>query len=72
MDGDTIYEIRVRGHLDSGWGDVLGLELTRQRGRTVMVGALDQAALHGVLRQIADLGLVLESVALLSSCTPST
>ena len=41
MDGETIYEIRVRGHLDSGWGKVLGLELTREGGHTVMVGALD-------------------------------
>ncbi len=61
------YEIQVRGHLDSGWGEVLDLELSRTGDRTVMVGSLDQAALHRVLRQIADLGLVLESVVRRSS-----
>ena len=62
--GDT-YHIRVRGHLDDRWSDWLG-GLTIQRrddGTTVLAGSVvDQAALHGVLASIRDLGLPLLSV----------
>ncbi len=59
------YRIRVEGHLGSGrasWFD--GLSLTNQDdGTTVMHGPLaDQAALHGVLQRIRDMGLPLLSV----------
>lgn len=64
--GDTNrYEIRVEGHLDdrwSAWFDGLGIA-SRPDGTTVIDAlALDQAALHGLLRQVRDAGLCLLSV----------
>ena len=62
---DDIYRIRVSGHLDDRWSDWLG-GLTVQRrddGTTVLVGPIvDQAALHGVIALIRDLGLPLLAV----------
>lgn len=59
------YEIRVQGHLDPRWSSWFdGLSLTRESdGTTVIQGpVLDQAALHGLLRKVRDLGLALVSV----------
>ena len=61
------YRIQVRGHLDDRWSDWLGgLAVQRQEdGTTVLVGAIvDQAALHGVIIRIRDLGLPLLSLKL--------
>ena len=54
--------IRVRGHLDPAWGDRLaGLRVAHEDGGiTLLAGSLpDQAALHGVLLRLFDLGLLL-------------
>ena len=59
------YEIRVKGHLDSRWATWFdGLSLTNERdGSTVISGpVLDQAALHGLLQKVRDMGLPLVSV----------
>ena len=58
------YEIRVRGRLDPRWTARLdGMTLTTGDGTTVIEGVVvDQAALHGLLRTIFDLGLPLLSV----------
>ena len=56
------YEIRVTGHLSSRWAAVFdGLSLTRaEDGTTVIQGPIvDQAALHGVLQKLRDLGVPL-------------
>lgn len=59
------YRFRVRGHLDDGWSDWFGgLSVQRRAdGTTVLAGpVVDQAALHGVIARIRDLGLPLLSV----------
>jgi hypothetical protein len=59
------YEIRVRGVLDSGWSTWFnGLELRSDTAsQTTITGPVtDQAALHGLLAKIRDLGLPLLSV----------
>ncbi len=59
------YEIRVEGQLKENWSDWFeGLCLYRDPdGNTTMSGMLeDQAALHGVLMKVRDLGLTLISV----------
>jgi hypothetical protein len=57
----SIYEIRVKGHLDQRWSDWFnGLTITHQEGCTVLRGPLtDEAALHGVLIKVRDLALPL-------------
>ncbi len=60
-----IYEIRVEGRVAETWSSWFdGLELTPiPNGSTLIRGAIeDQAALHGILMKIRDLGLVLISV----------
>ena len=59
------YEIRVNGVLGSGWSVWFdGLQLTSEdRGETTIAGPIaDQAALHGLLAKIRDLGLELLEV----------
>jgi len=59
------YEIRVKGHLDARWAAWFdGLTLTHgSDGTTIISGPVaDQAALHGLLQKIRDLGLPLISV----------
>jgi hypothetical protein len=58
------YEIRVNGVLDSRWAAWFdGLQVRGEGSQTVISGPLaDQAALHGVLTKVCNLGLVLISV----------
>jgi len=61
----NIYEIRLKGHLGIQWtewfeGMAISLE---ENGETVLSGpVIDQAALHGLLKKVRDLGLPLLSV----------
>ncbi len=60
-----IYQIVIQGHLSGQWSDWFnGFTITLdQSGRTILVGpVIDQAALHGVLKKIRDLGMPLISV----------
>ena len=71
--GSPRYEIRLRGHLDPRWATWFdGLSLTTaDDGTTVLRGRLgDQAALHGVLQKVRDLGLPLLSLTRLDSDVP--
>jgi hypothetical protein len=64
-DHPAIYQIRLKGHLDSQWTDWFeGLSITLEEdGDTLLTGqVVDQAALHGLLKQIRDLGMPLVSV----------
>jgi hypothetical protein len=59
------YQIRIRGQLSEGWSDWFdGLSLCNgEDGDAVLCGLLpDQAALHGVLNRIRNLGIELISV----------
>lgn len=60
-----IYEIRLRGHLSPQWEDWFdGLSITlKDNGETLLTGPVpDQAALHGLLRKVRDLGMPLLSL----------
>ncbi len=61
----AIYQIRIRGHLGSQWRDWFGgLTITlAENGDTLLTGrVVDQAALHGILKIVRDLGLPLLSI----------
>ena len=60
-----VYQIRVKGHLGREWTDWFGgLTITLEdNGETLLTGpVVDQAALHGVLRKVRDVGMPLLSV----------
>ena len=60
-----IYQIRISGHLGGEWTEWFGgLAITLEdNGETLIAGpVVDQAALHGLLRQVRDLGMPLLSV----------
>ncbi len=68
----ALYEIRVRGRLEPRWATWFdGFSLTPgPDGTTVLCGtAVDQAALHGLLQALRDLGLPLLSVTQLADDT---
>jgi hypothetical protein len=61
----TLYQIRVNGHLDPEWTNWFeGLTVTLEEdGSSLLTGpVVDQAALHGLLKKVRDLGLPLISV----------
>ena len=61
----TVYQIRIKGHLGQQRMDWFeGLTVTLQEdGNTLLAGpVIDQAALHGVLKKVRDLGMPLLSV----------
>jgi hypothetical protein len=69
MDRDepVTYQIRVKGHLAAHWEEWYGdITITLEEdGSTLLTGTVaDQAALHGLLRKVRDLGLILLSVRL--------
>ena len=60
-----IYQIRLRGHLAQQWADwFAGMTITLTAdGDTILTGPIaDQAALHGLLKKVRDLGLPLLAV----------
>jgi hypothetical protein len=60
-----VYQIRIKGHLGREWTDWFeGLTITLEsNGETLLTGSVvDQAALHGLLKKVRDLGIPLLSV----------
>jgi hypothetical protein len=64
-DQPAVYQIRIKGHLGPQWTEWFeGMAVTREEnGDTLLTGpVVDQAALHGLLKKVRDLGLPLLSV----------
>jgi hypothetical protein len=67
------YEIRVEGHLGSGWAAWFdGLAISAGDDGTTVIGGpvVDQAALHGLLQKLRDLGIPLLSLTVLPADEP--
>jgi hypothetical protein len=63
-DRPMVYQIRIKGHLGPRWSEWFeGLTITPEGdGETLLTGPVaDQAALHGLLRKVRDLGMPLIS-----------
>ena len=70
-----VYQIRLKGHLGAQWTDWFeGLTITLEEdGDTLLTGpVIDQAALHGLLKKVRDLGLPLVSVSPVEPGPPTT
>ncbi len=70
-----VYQIRLKGHLGQEWTDWFdGMTITLEdNGQTLLTGpVVDQAALHGLLKKVRDLGMPLVSVSLVDPELPST
>ena len=71
----TVYEIRMKGNLGQHWSDWFeGLAITLDdNGQTLLSGpVVDQAALHGLIRKVRDLGIPLLSVVCVKADQPET
>ena len=65
LDQPMVYQIRIKGHLGQQWTEWFeGLTITLEdNGDTLLTGlVVDQAALHGLLKKVRDLGMPLLSV----------
>ncbi len=65
LDRPSVYQMRIKGHLGSQWTDWFGgLTVTLEdSGESLLTGLVaDQAALHGLLKRVRDLGMPLISV----------
>ena len=65
LDEPMVYQIRIKGHLSRHWTEWFdGLTITLEEdGNTLLTGpVIDQAALHGLLKKVRDLGMPLISV----------
>ena len=64
-DQPLVYQIRIQGHLGlqwASWFEGLAIHL-QENGDTLLIGpVIDQAALHGILKKVRDLGMPLLSV----------
>ena len=64
LDQAMVYQIRIKGHLDRRWTEWFGgVTITLEDdGETLLTCRVeDQAALHGLLRKVRDLGMPLIS-----------
>ena len=71
----VIYQIRIKGHLGREWTDWFeGLTIMLEEdGDTLLTGpVVDQAALHGLLKKVRDLGMPLVSVCPVEPGLPTT
>jgi hypothetical protein len=69
-----VYQIRIKGHLGRQWTDWFGgLTITLEEdGDTLLTGpVVDQAALHGLLKKVRDLGMPLVSVSPAEPSSPT-
>jgi hypothetical protein len=60
-----IYQIRIKGHLDHQWRDWFesaNISLDENGDTLLTCSVVDQAALHGLLKKVRDLGIQLLSV----------
>jgi hypothetical protein len=65
FDQPMVYQIRIKGHLGPQWTEWFGdgTIILEEGGETLLTcSVVDQAALHGLLRRVRDLGLQLISV----------
>lgn len=66
-----LYEIRLKGHLDDRWVDYLGsitIKLEDDGNTLISLQVIDQAALHGLLKRVRDIGMHLLSINYVDPC----
>lgn len=71
---NEVYVIRLKGHLDMSWSEQLGaVTIThRENGETWLIGLVpDQAALHGLLNRLRDIGVTLIALNAMSETPPA-